>query len=375
MAIPLFSEHITADGSLSASTGHSSVQNMLLMAANGDIDAAAKVLGYLTASLYDLRQIMQNAIHECDDPHLWRCLLTYLAVGEWGVWDPFGDDETPRQRRLSWKEPQSGAAAEAITQLYLLDRDAAEKNHKSLVLLRALHGPAPIRYAAACVLGLRGDPKPLDILEDMICGGGDPATAVNEAWQLRAVDALAAIGDAACGPALLCALTSGRGPLHRAAARGLRKLGPASENVLLLALLHPDSHIRWHAARDLGQIGCTSGLDVLVEGLHDEHPAVRWATASALCGMEMAAVPFILREIVRQPLDENFRYSVYHALHGMNSSAVQERIRPLLAALRDPTAAYEAPIVAQKLLLEWKDNPQPKVRSPLDEALMLRVTV
>jgi hypothetical protein len=328
----------------------STLAEMLSRAANGDLSAAAQVLSYLTAGLYDLRQIMILAVHSSGSARLWRCLLDYLSVGEWGEWDPFGDGQETRQHRLSWKEPRTGAAADAIIDLFVIDESEAEATQKGLVLHRALHGPQPIRYAAACLLGMRGDTASIAILEDMICGGGNPNAAANEAWQIHAVRALGALGDARGGSALLCALTGPSKPLHQAAARALRQLGDQAEDILQLALLHPDSHIRWHAARSLGQIGNLHGIDTLVDGLRDEHQAVRWATAATLANLDLPAVPHILREIIKHPIDERFRQAVYHALHAMPSNAAKEALNPLLTALRDPTAAYEAPIIAQHML-------------------------
>lgn len=331
----------------------STLADMLARAANGDLNAAAQVLSYLTAGLYDLRQIMVHAVHASGSARLWRCLLEYLAVGEWGEWDPFGEMQDTRQRRLAWKEPRTGAASDAIIDLFTIDETADEATQKTIVLRRGLFGPQPVRYAAACLLGMRGDDSSISILEDMICGGGKPAAAANESWQIQAVHALGSLKDGRGAPALLCALTGASKPVHQAASRALRELGGEAEDVLLLALTHPDSHIRWHAARALGQIGDLRGIQTLVEGLHDEHQAVRWATAATLANLDLPAVPYILREIIRRPIDERFRQAVYHALHAMSSNASRERIKPLLASLRDPTAAYEAPIIAQRMLVDW----------------------
>ena len=73
-------------------------------------------------------------------------------------------------------------------------------------------------------------------------------------------------------------------------------------DTLIEALYHPDSHVRWHAARALGQIGNPRGIDTLVEGLHDDHPAVRWATASVLASLDAQAIPSILRALIRRPM-------------------------------------------------------------------------
>ena len=73
--------------------------------------------------------------------------------------------------------------------------------------------------------------------------------------------------------------------------KALSELGICAEPALLQALHHPDNHVRWHAARLLGQIGDPRAVDVLVTGLWDEDQQVRWATARVLANLDMPAVP------------------------------------------------------------------------------------
>ncbi len=327
---------------------------LLQRAAEGDLRAAAQILGYLTSNLADLRAIMQKTIHQARNGQIWRCLLAYLATGMWGDWDPLGKASLDQLRPLKWKEPKPGAAAQAIAELFVVDMDEAEGKRKELVLIRALRAPQPIHFAAAWLLGLRGNAEAIPVLEEMITGGEDPARAADESWQLRAIEALATLGDARGAPALLVALTNNRGAVHRLASRALRELGPAAEDVLQIALQHPDSHIRWHAARGLGQIGNLRGIQTLVEGLRDDHPAVRWATASTLADLDAQAIPFILRFLIDQPLSEPVRQAVYHALHAMPSASTRQYLQPLLEALRGQSAAVHAPVIAQRMLAEWK---------------------
>jgi HEAT repeat protein len=168
------------------------------------------------------------------------------------------------------------------------------------------------------------------------------------------VEALAAINDPSCGPPLLKALAGGHGELHRAASCALRDLGDSATDILIEALNHPDSHVRWHAAHALGQIGNPRGIETLVEGLHDEHPAVRWATASVLANLDAQAIPTILRALIRIPMTEPFRQAVYHALHAMPSHHTRLYLQPLLEALQGPASSVQGPAIAQKMLAEWK---------------------
>ena len=134
-----------------------------------------------------------------------------------------------------------------------------------------------------------------------------------------------------------------------------------AEPALLKALDHPDSHIRWHAARGLGQIGDASGIDVLAEGLHDENQAVRWATASVLARLDATAVPAILKTLTENELNEPFRQAAVHAMSAMPSSQTRAYLAPVLDALRGPAAQIEAPITANRLLGDWKEA-QPGLR-------------
>jgi HEAT repeat protein len=133
-------------------------------------------------------------------------------------------------------------------------------------------------------------------------------------------------------------------------------MGGLAESTWIIALRHPDSHVRWHAARALGQFGDPRAVDVLAQGLFDENHAVRWATAQVLASLDAAAIPAILKTLAEHPLDEQYRQVVYHALHAMPAAQTQEYLRPLLHALSGASAAVEAPCVAQRILSEWKTH-------------------
>ena len=142
MASRTFEDRKQAGNSPRPAAAHpSALANLLERAAAGDLEAAGQMMGYLTAGIQDLRRMMSDSVHRSAGPRLWRCLLEFLAVGEWGEWDPFGDAETTRQTRLSWKEPRRGAAAEAIMELFLVDQSDPEATQKKLVLSRGSARP------------------------------------------------------------------------------------------------------------------------------------------------------------------------------------------------------------------------------------------
>lgn len=328
----------------------------LQQAAEGDLQAAATVLSYLTSSIRDLRTLMQTALHETGNEKIWRCLLTWLALGAWGDWT---EQEKAPARPLNWQEPVQGAAARAILEAFTTDHIEAERALKQRILEQALASSGRIRQAAACVLGLRGDVSALPVLEEIIRDATHvPLKRRGPAgdWSILAVEALAAIDDPRCGPPLLLALAEGPGELHRAASRAIRDLGETVSETLVEALNHPDSHVRWHAARALGQIGNPTGIETLVSGLHDEHPAVRWATASVLASLDAPAIPYILRDLIRRPMSETYRQAVYHALHAMPSRHTRLYLQPLLEALQGSAATVQGPAIAQKMLAEWHNR-------------------
>lgn len=326
-------------------------------AMEGNTKAAMGVMSYLTSSIRDLRILMQTALHETGDERIWHCLLTWLALGAWGNWTQ--SENTPLQP-LDWQEPVQGATAHAIIECFTTDHNEAERALKQRVLLQGLASSGRIQYASACLLGLRADACAIPVLERIILDTTQlllKPRSHAEDWSILSVEALAAIDDPRCGPPLLIALAEGHGELHRAANRALRDLGDTVADTLVTALNHPDSHVRWHAARALGQIGNPVGIETLVEGLHDEHPAVRWATASVLASLDAQALPFILRALIRRPLTEPYRQAVYHALHAMPSHHTRIYLQPLLEALQGSAAGVQAPAIAQKMLAEWKPEP------------------
>lgn len=328
---------------------------LIQSAARGDRKAAAQVLSYLTSSLADLRHILSQALHDTRDPQIWRCLLTYLAERKWGDWN----DPAHLAVKLEWKEPQPGAVLQSISAIYTLDETQAEAAVKHTVLVEGLQSSPVIRHPAACLLGLRGAAAAIPVLEEIIAGGeSGPSessqfnTSLSEAleWQILATRALAVLDDPRSAPPLIQALAHGRGALHRAAGRALHDLGSTAQPALLDALHHPDSHVRWHAARALAHCADASGATILCEGLYDEQAEVRWATANVLGALDAAVLPAILRSLVAHRLNESYRRAIYHALHSMPSHHTQELIRPLLDALHGPAPSLEAPLAAERLL-------------------------
>lgn len=334
---------------------------LLLAAADGDRHASVRIQNYLRSDNQDLRLIMLAAAHAASAPQVWRYLLDCLV-----------------QENISETE------AQVIAEAYVLDEGDEEKTIKEAILQEAFHQLPGIdeagkrkRQAAAYLLALRGDSSVIPVLEEIILGDeprdqhgrptGKPVRHTQSrspsdelTWKLRAVQALAALHDERCGSALVKALTVGQyttdQQLHQAARRALGELGSLAEAAWLETLDHPDSHMRWHAARGLGQIGNPLAVEILAEGLYDDNNAVRWATAQVLANLDSTALPAVLNVLCQRQLNEPFRQAAYHALHAMPSHLTQAYIAPLLKALSSPATSIEAPAIAQRMLSEWKER-------------------
>jgi HEAT repeat protein len=317
---------------------HEAENVMLIRALEGDLNSVNQILNYLSSSNKYLRRIMQDAIHDFSDQKIWDRLLQCLAEHRW-------EDHPDCVRR---KDMEASERIDlSIEELFVSDENDWEKQFKEQALRRSSEEDSQaLRWTKAYLLGLRGHLEVIPILARIIESG-------KLEWQLRAVKTLAALDHEECAPHLVKALAQDRDKLHQEALRALSRMGEKAKLAWLSALSHPDSHIRWHAARGLGQAGDASSIRILAEGLLDDNHAVRWATADLLAYLGDVSVPVVLELILQYPLAEPFRESAYHALHSITSQATRERLKPLLKVLDSPTARIEAPVEAQQILREW----------------------
>lgn len=318
---------------------HPAEAELLEQALQGDDRAVNKVFLYLSSSNPRLRQIMQETIHDIASADLWEHLLSCLGAQ---CWQEHRDSDRRVDQEASQRIDQS------IAKVFVEDEYNNEGATKEAVLHQALSAPqAEIRYAAAYLLGLRGDKQMIPLLEEIL-------ETAPKVWKVRAVHALTAIGDERCGPPLIKGLAMDRGVVHAECKKALMKLGPLVEKAWVEALNHPDSHIRWHAARGLGDPKNVRSIQLLAEGLLDENREVRWASADTLARIGPAGIPATLAVISQAVLTTPARQAAYHALHGISSRRIRERLKPLLEALQSPAGSVEAPAIAQRLLAEWE---------------------
>jgi len=318
---------------------HEAQTELLRRGLEGDLSSVSQVLNYLSSTNKYLRRIMQEAIRDLGSQELWAKLLHCLAEQRW-------DHQQDCPRRA---DPEASKRINlSIEETFVEDETEWEKRLKEAALRQALEAEAQsLRWTSAYLLGLRGHLNTIPILSEMIDKG-------SLEWQLRALKALVVLNHEECGLPLVNALAKDREGLHQDALRALTRMGYKARLGWVSALSHPNSHIRWHAARGLGQIGDISSINILAEGLLDENYAVRWATADLLGYLGEISVPTVLKLIIQRPLAEPFRQAAFHALHSISDQSIQERLKPLVRALRSPTARLEAPAEAQRLLAVWQ---------------------
>ena len=324
-------------------------------AVQGDPSATETVFHYLSSSNRDLRHIILSTLHDVEQAATWQALLPCLAVivapESWvDTGDSFLATWLRRKMLAAQRHPDAPGynferIERSLVEAFVLDESEGEARLKTAVLYDALAWQQ-MRYSAGYLLGMRGDLRAIPILEEMV----ESKTLKLSLW---AIQALAALDDELCGPPLVAALARDRGELHHEAQHALGELGRKAEPSLVVALEHPDSHIRWHAARALGQIGDDQAVGALAAGLYDDNQAVRWTSARVLANLEASAIPAILGVLCCHPITDPFRQAAYHALHSMPSRQTQAYLQPLLQVLNSPGASIAAPAVANRMLAEW----------------------
>ena len=226
-------------------------------------------------------------------------------------------------------------------------------------LVQALRNRNPgVQYDAAEALGELGDPSSVGPL--MAAFSGDRYSGVR--W--KAAEALARIGVPAIGPLVqalshpdedvrwMAAIALGEigdpqaiGPLVRLlgdpdrfvqsrAAFALGELGPEAVGPLMAALREGDPGTREGAARALGLIADTRGIEPLLGALGDPEETVRDAALSALPMMGEEGI----RALVRFLKGAGDSEAIIEAFHGLPDHRASETLRALLPGADEDSA-------------------------------------
>jgi hypothetical protein len=312
--------------------------DLLTKAMASDPAAIEAAIEQLSSAYPGIRQRMLEAVHNCADEKIWTHLLTCFALGKWSDTLPFDIYGIPgASQRLDV----------SIVDAFMEDCTQAEGDRKNSILAIAIDSKEILlRYAAAYLAGLRGNPAALPVLEEMLQAG-------DRHWQSRAIQALSAIKETKSAELLVQVLIRHHEQFHQEARHGLAELGALSEAAWLEILDNPDPHICWHAARGLAEIGNTTALEILAQGLCDENKTVRWVTSDLFAHIGAKAIPNILKVILSSPFSDECRQATYHALRSIKSYRARESLKPLVSALSSPSTKQIAQIIAERMLKDW----------------------
>jgi hypothetical protein len=124
------------------------------------------------------------------------------------------------------------------------------------------------------------------------------------------------VGTAGTRAAALVKEFTSEDPSVRLRARSsLVEMGRDAVPMLIEALDHPKSHVRWEAAKALLLIRDPRAAGGLASALADENLQVRWAAAEALVALDEEALVPLFRTLIVEPNSLPLREGVHHVLH------------------------------------------------------------
>jgi hypothetical protein len=139
-------------------------------------------------------------------------------------------------------------------------------------------------------------------------------------------------------------------PLARMSAReALVAIGGPAVPALTEALVNPIRHVRWEAAKALGQIGDPAAAEALVRALEDEIFGVRWLAAEGLIAVGRQGLKPLLQALIHRSDSDWLRQGAHHVLHELARAGLEE-VRPVLAALEDIEPSIDVPPAARTAL-------------------------
>lgn len=128
--------------------------------------------------------------------------------------------------------------------------------------------------------------------------------------------------------------------------------GQSALPLLLKKLSAPDWHIRWEAAKALGEIGDAAAIEPLVKLLQDDDTSVRWAAMGSLIQIGRPSLHALLLAITREFHSARFRQGAHHILHTLyNQGKLTAFEAQVFRALEGHTTGIQAAEAANKILI------------------------
>ncbi len=152
-------------------------------------------------------------------------------------------------------------------------------------------------------------------------------------------------------------------PFERKEAQNrLSEIGKPAVPALIKLTKHPESELRWEAAKILGDIGDPAAIPTLINLLVDEAFEVRWRAAESLIKMKRASIIPLFQELQREKRFESvwFMEGVHHVLRKLDEIGyLGLPSQKVLEAFKNPSNEIAVPEAAEKALeaLEYSDEP------------------
>jgi HEAT repeat protein len=133
-------------------------------------------------------------------------------------------------------------------------------------------------------------------------------------------------------------------------------IGRAAVPALVEALHDPDEHVRWEAAKALGEISDSSAAPALVEALLDPNFGVRWLAAEGLITMRRRGLKPLLQALIDRSDSVWLRQGAHHIFRTLATSGPHQEIEPVLKALTGPEPIVEVPPAAAAVLKKLEER-------------------
>lgn len=132
----------------------------------------------------------------------------------------------------------------------------------------------------------------------------------------------------------------------------LVNLGNTALPMLFQKLNAKDWHVRWEAAKALGEIGDSIAVEPLVSLLQDDDTSVRWAAMGSLIQLGRASIHPILLSLTHDFHSSRLRQGAHHILHALHNKG---QLTPVEAdvfhALEGMTTGVPAAQAANRALI------------------------
>jgi HEAT repeat protein len=149
---------------------------------------------------------------------------------------------------------------------------------------------------------------------------------------------------------LVADLASDRRVTRICARERLIEIGSRAVPSLINALDDREAHVRWEAAKTLGEIADPVAASSLVAHLEDKNVDLRWVAAMALVKLGPAVLPSLARALLEQDDAQWLREGAHRVCHYLKKKHSDELAAALLSALDTREPELTVPGVAYEIL-------------------------